>query len=176
MLGSWHIDAHGQFCELAPKLYVGSIRVMVVVRAPQQPSVSSFAPSTTHTAKDAKRLAAHKQTRLCKFFAIGACTKGTACPFAHGTSHLRALIQNSERFLMAVVQDGMPSGLWKRILPSNITFDHHEDSLGTITAKRHSLRYRWLTQDMRTIEAVSTPTEEAALNWTPNVLRVEAKI
>lgn len=111
MLGSWHIDAHGQFCELAPKLYVGSIRVMVVVRAPQQPSVSSFAPSTTHTAKDAKRLAAHKQTRLCKFFAIGACTKGTACPFAHGTSHLRALIQNSERFLMAVVQDGMPSGL-----------------------------------------------------------------
>ena len=32
------------------------------------------------------------------------------------------------------------------------------------------------TQDMRTIEAVSTPPEEAALNWTPNVLWVEAKI
>eukprot|EP00434_Breviolum_minutum_P006508 symbB.v1.2.005744.t1/scaffold307.1/size232847/9 len=39
--------------------------------------------------RDAKRLAAHKQTRLCKFFAVGACTKGSSCPFAHGTSHLR---------------------------------------------------------------------------------------
>jgi len=42
-----------------------------------------------HSDRDAKRLAAHKQTRLCKFFAVGACTKGSTCPFAHGTSHLR---------------------------------------------------------------------------------------
>ena len=41
--------------------------------------------------QDSKRLVAHKQTRLCKFFAIGACTKGTSCPFAHGVSHLRSL-------------------------------------------------------------------------------------
>eukprot|EP00438_Fugacium_kawagutii_P001417 Skav211735 [mRNA] locus=scaffold7896:17820:23788:- [translate_table: standard] len=44
---------------------------------------------TSSSDKDVKRLAAHKQTRLCKFFAVGACTKGTACPFAHGVSHLR---------------------------------------------------------------------------------------
>ena len=29
------------------------------------------------------------RTRLCKFFAIGACAKGSACTFAHGMGHLR---------------------------------------------------------------------------------------
>ena len=32
---------------------------------------------------------AHKQTRLCKFFAAGACTRGAACTFAHGSERLR---------------------------------------------------------------------------------------
>lgn len=53
-----------------------------------QTAMMSVAHSSIND-RDAKRLAAHKQTRLCKFFAMGACTKGTACPFAHGTSHLR---------------------------------------------------------------------------------------
>ena len=35
-------------------------------------------------AKDLKRLEVHKQTRLCKFFAVGACTRGSKCAFAHG--------------------------------------------------------------------------------------------
>ncbi|CAJ1399787.1 unnamed protein product [Effrenium voratum] len=37
-----------------------------------------------------KRLEAHKKTRLCKFFALGACTRGLACSFAHGTDQLRS--------------------------------------------------------------------------------------
>ena len=31
----------------------------------------------------------HKQTRLCKFFTMGACTRGEKCAFAHGPEHLR---------------------------------------------------------------------------------------
>ena len=36
-----------------------------------------------------KRLEAHKKTRLCKFFAMGACTRGSSCAFAHGSDQLR---------------------------------------------------------------------------------------
>ena len=39
--------------------------------------------------KDAKRLEVHKKTRLCKFFAVGACTRGSSCAFAHGSDQLR---------------------------------------------------------------------------------------
>mmetsp|Transcript_17640 Transcript_17640/g.33172 ORF Transcript_17640/g.33172 Transcript_17640/m.33172 type:complete len:254 (+) Transcript_17640:74-835(+) len=39
--------------------------------------------------RDAKRLEVHKKTRLCKFFAVGACTRGSACAFAHGSAQLR---------------------------------------------------------------------------------------
>eukprot|EP00437_Effrenium_voratum_P047047 CAMPEP_0181523888 /NCGR_PEP_ID=MMETSP1110-20121109/68136_1 /TAXON_ID=174948 /ORGANISM="Symbiodinium sp., Strain CCMP421" /LENGTH=245 /DNA_ID=CAMNT_0023654579 /DNA_START=10 /DNA_END=747 /DNA_ORIENTATION=- len=39
--------------------------------------------------KEEKRLDVHKKTRLCKFFAMGACTRGTACAFAHGLDQLR---------------------------------------------------------------------------------------
>eukprot|EP00434_Breviolum_minutum_P006511 symbB.v1.2.005746.t1/scaffold307.1/size232847/11 len=39
--------------------------------------------------RDGKRLQVHKQTRLCKFFAIGQCTRGSACAFAHGEEKLR---------------------------------------------------------------------------------------
>jgi len=39
--------------------------------------------------RDVKRLQVHKQTRLCKFFAIGQCTRGSACAFAHGEEKLR---------------------------------------------------------------------------------------
>ena len=36
-----------------------------------------------------KRLEMHKKTRLCKFFAAGACTRGSSCAFAHGSCQLR---------------------------------------------------------------------------------------
>lgn len=39
--------------------------------------------------RDVKRLQVHKQTRLCKFFAVGQCTRGSACAFAHGQEKLR---------------------------------------------------------------------------------------
>ncbi|CAK9010699.1 unnamed protein product [Durusdinium trenchii] len=39
--------------------------------------------------KDMKRLQVHKQTRLCRFFVVGACTRGEACTFAHGQDKLR---------------------------------------------------------------------------------------
>eukprot|EP00435_Cladocopium_sp_Y103_P024102 s632_g5.t2 len=39
--------------------------------------------------RDVKRLQVHKQTRLCKFFAVGQCTRGSACAFAHGQDRLR---------------------------------------------------------------------------------------
>ena len=39
--------------------------------------------------KEEKRLDVHKKTRLCKFFAMGACIRGTACAFAHGLDQLR---------------------------------------------------------------------------------------
>ena len=38
---------------------------------------------------EVKRLLAHKRTRLCKFFAVGACTRGESCAFAHGSDQLR---------------------------------------------------------------------------------------
>ena len=31
----------------------------------------------------------HKKTQLCKFFAVGACTRGSNCAFAHGAAQLR---------------------------------------------------------------------------------------
>ena len=39
--------------------------------------------------KEMKRLQVHKQTRLCKFFVVGKCTRGQACTFAHGEEKLR---------------------------------------------------------------------------------------
>ncbi|CAK9036570.1 unnamed protein product [Durusdinium trenchii] len=36
-----------------------------------------------------KRLQVHKQTRLCRFFVVGACTRGEACAFAHGKEKLK---------------------------------------------------------------------------------------
>ena len=39
--------------------------------------------------KDMKRLQVHKQTRLCRFFVVGACTRGEACAFAHGKEKLK---------------------------------------------------------------------------------------
>jgi len=38
---------------------------------------------------EVRRLQAHKKTQLCKFFAVGACTRGSSCAFAHGSSQLR---------------------------------------------------------------------------------------
>ena len=38
---------------------------------------------------EAQRLQVHKKTQLCKFFAVGACQRGSNCAFAHGTSQLR---------------------------------------------------------------------------------------
>ena len=62
------------------------------------PQLSSFAKTDSKKAanfmaesseKEAKRLQVHKQTRLCKFFAAGACTRGAACTFAHGQQKLQ---------------------------------------------------------------------------------------
>ncbi|CAE7201808.1 Zfp36 [Symbiodinium natans] len=39
--------------------------------------------------REAKRLEVHKKTRLCKFFTMGACTRGASCAFAHGPDQLR---------------------------------------------------------------------------------------
>jgi len=39
--------------------------------------------------REARRLDVHKKTRLCKFFAVGACTRGSSCAFAHGSEQLR---------------------------------------------------------------------------------------
>ncbi|CAK9096245.1 C3H1 type-like 2-A) [Durusdinium trenchii] len=39
--------------------------------------------------KETKRLAAHKKTQLCRFFEVGACTRGEGCSFAHGMDQLR---------------------------------------------------------------------------------------
>ncbi|CAK9036260.1 unnamed protein product [Durusdinium trenchii] len=39
--------------------------------------------------KDTKRLQVHQQTRLCKFFVMGKCTRGQSCAFAHGQDKLR---------------------------------------------------------------------------------------
>ena len=81
----------------------------------------SYRASPFITAKDAKRLAAHKQTRLCKFFAVGACTKGSTCPFAHGTSHLRGLLADHSRKLRSripsftVLPDLRMSRFWKHV-------------------------------------------------------------
>ena len=41
--------------------------------------------STSSTSPAAESFQVHKQTRLCKFFALGQCTRGSACAFAHGT-------------------------------------------------------------------------------------------
>ncbi|CAE7285527.1 CTH1 [Symbiodinium microadriaticum] len=38
---------------------------------------------------EARRLQVHKKTQLCKFFAVGACTRGSSCAFAHGSAQLR---------------------------------------------------------------------------------------
>lgn len=57
-----------------------------VVKA-TRPMATSFVAGAN--AKEVKRLQVHKQTRLCRFFAIGACTRGTACSFAHGQDKLR---------------------------------------------------------------------------------------
>ncbi|CAE7207784.1 zfp36l2-A, partial [Symbiodinium sp. CCMP2456] len=38
---------------------------------------------------EARRLQVHKKTQLCKFFAVGACTRGSSCAFAHGAVQLR---------------------------------------------------------------------------------------
>mmetsp|Transcript_4457 Transcript_4457/g.5301 ORF Transcript_4457/g.5301 Transcript_4457/m.5301 type:complete len:297 (+) Transcript_4457:2-892(+) len=75
-------QAANLFSLLKPGSFVAS-------RAPHASSAMMSVAQTSSSDKDVKRLAAHKQTRLCKFFAVGACTKGTACPFAHGVSHLR---------------------------------------------------------------------------------------
>mmetsp|Transcript_22338 Transcript_22338/g.51784 ORF Transcript_22338/g.51784 Transcript_22338/m.51784 type:complete len:255 (+) Transcript_22338:58-822(+) len=39
--------------------------------------------------REAKRLESHKKTQLCKFFAMGACSRGSDCAFAHGSGQLR---------------------------------------------------------------------------------------
>ena len=39
--------------------------------------------------REVKRLAAHKKTQLCRFFSVGACTRGESCAFAHGSDQLR---------------------------------------------------------------------------------------
>eukprot|EP00438_Fugacium_kawagutii_P001380 Skav209298 [mRNA] locus=scaffold994:74449:84331:+ [translate_table: standard] len=38
----------------------------------------------SHAAAACRTPQVHKQTRLCKFFAVGQCTRGSACAFAHG--------------------------------------------------------------------------------------------
>ena len=38
---------------------------------------------------EAQRRQVHKKTQLCKFFAVGACQRGSSCAFAHGTAQLR---------------------------------------------------------------------------------------
>ena len=38
---------------------------------------------------EARRLQFHKKTQLCKFFAVGACSRGSSCAFAHGKTQLR---------------------------------------------------------------------------------------
>ena len=57
---------------------------------PWHNAMSAASPNAV-TADDmeAKRLEVHKKTRLCKFFAVGACTRGSSCAFAHGSCQLR---------------------------------------------------------------------------------------
>ena len=47
-----------------------------------------LAPSPSDDAH-AKRREVHQKTRLCKFFTMGACTRGSSCAFAHGPEQLR---------------------------------------------------------------------------------------
>eukprot|EP00435_Cladocopium_sp_Y103_P008193 s4627_g2.t1 len=65
-------------------------------------SLKMSAPETSM-----KRLQLHKQTRLCKFFSMGACTRGEKCAFAHGLEHLRQQPDFSKTRLCA---DFMESG------------------------------------------------------------------
>jgi len=52
-------------------------------------SSQTLAELTVPTANDGMRMALHFKTRMCKFHARGACTKGTACTFAHDAIELR---------------------------------------------------------------------------------------